>query len=236
MARKKRKDEVEEPKYEFVPPDFDEKAFLEKDIRGTKSLIVATFLGVLAGVLAFALTGISIYLGLIVIIACAVALKYLISLLKIAPDGVDWKTLVGSIAIIFLLSLGIWIVMLNPPFSDQIPPEITANAIYFDSGTGWARYVSDGSTPIFSGNQVNITVTVRDNDAVNSVTINVHLAGQAGAFHSMNATAVKGVFETGSVAYTTGSSNSAYVYTINVTDKVGHLTTISSSFTINPST
>jgi hypothetical protein len=234
MARKKRKDEVEEPKYEFVPPDFDEKAFLEKDIRGTKSLIIATFLGILAGVLAFALTGISVYLGLIVIIACAVGLKYLISLLKIAPDGVDWKTLVGNIAIIFLLSLGIWIVMLNPPFSDQIAPEITANAIYFNSGTGWTKYVSDGTTPIYSGNQVNITVTVRDNDKVNSITINVHLSSQTGTFHSMNATAVKGVYETGSVTYNTGASNSAYIYTINVTDRTGRLTPKSSSFTINP--
>ncbi len=234
MARKKRKDEVEEPKYEFVPPDFDEKAFLEKDIKGTKSLIVATFLGILAGVLAFALTGISIYLGLVVIIACAIGLKYLITLLKIEPSGVDKKTLLGNILIIFLLSLGIWIVMLNPPFSDQIAPEITSTAIYFNSGSGWTKYVNDGATPIHSGNQVNITVTVRDNDKVNSVTINVHLSGGTGTFNAMNATTAKGAYETGPVTYTTGASNSAYAYTINVTDKVGHLTPAFGSFTINP--
>ncbi len=234
MARKKRKDEVEEPKYEFVPPDFDEKAFLEKDIKGTKSLIVATFLGILAGVLAFALTGISIYLGIIVIIACAIGLKYLIPFLKIEPSGVDKKTLLGNILIIFLLSLGIWIVMLNPPFSDQIAPEITSTAIYFNSGSSWTKYVNDGVTPIHSGNQVNITVTVRDNDKVNSVTINVHLSGGTGTFKAMNATTMKGVYETGSVTYTTGASNSAYVYTLNVTDNNGHLTQASGSFTINP--
>ncbi len=50
----------------------------------------------------------------------------------------------------------------------------------------------------------------------------------------MNATAVKGVYETGSVTYNTGASNSAYIYTINVTDRTGRLTPKSSSFTINP--
>ncbi len=232
MARKKRKDEVEEPKYEFVPPDFDEKAFLEKDIKGTKSLIVATFLGILAGVLAFALTGISILLGAVVIIACAVSLKYLIPILRIDSQGVDKKTLVGNIAIIFLLSLGIWIVMLNPPFSDQIPPEITSRAIYFNSGSGWTKYVSDGATPIYSGNQVNITITVRDNDAVNSVSISVHLSGNPDNFVPMNAMAVKGVYDRIST-YTTGAVAS-YIYSIRVTDRVGHLTTVSDSFTINP--
>jgi hypothetical protein len=222
MARKKRKDEVEEPKYEFVPPDFDEKAFLEKDIRGTKSLILATFLGILAGVLAFAFTNISVLLGGIIIIACAIGLKYLIPLLKIEKGEVDKKTLIGNIAIILLLSLGIWIVMLNPPFSDQIPPEITSKEIYFD-----------GATPIYSGNQVNITVTVRDNDLVNSVSISVHLAGNPDNFVPMNTTTVKGEYDRIGT-YTTGASNSAYIYTIKVTDKVGHITTVSDSFTINP--
>jgi len=234
MARKKRKDEVEEPKYEFVPPDFDEKAFLEKDIRGTKTLILATFLGIVGGVLAFALTDVSILLGGIVIIASAAGLKFLIPILKIETEGVEKKTLIGNIVIILLLSLGIWIVMLNPPFSDQIPPEITSKAIYFNSGSVWAIYVNDGATPIYSGNQVNITVTVRDNDAVNSVSISVHLSGNPDNFVPMNTTTVKGVYDRIST-YTTGASNSAYIYTINVTDKAGHLTTLSGSFTINPS-
>jgi hypothetical protein len=233
MARKKRKDEVEEPKYEFVPPDFDEKAFLEKDIKGTKSLIVATFLGILAGVLAFALTGISIILGAVVIIACAAGLRYLIPLFGIDKEGVDKKTLLGNILIIFLLSLGIWIVMLNPPFSDQIAPEITSRAIWFDSGSGLTRYTSDGLTPIYSGNPVNITASVRDNDNVNSVSISVHVSGGSDSFVPMNATTVKGVYDYKGT-YTTGASDSAYIYTIKATDKTGHETIVSGSFTINP--
>ncbi len=233
MARKKRKDEVEEPKYEFVPPDFDEKAFLEKDIKGTKSLIVATFLGILAGVLAYALTDVSIILGFIVILACAIGLKFLIPVLRIDSEGIDKKTLAGNIAIILLLSLGIWIVMLNPPFSDQIAPEITSKTIYFDSGTGWAKYVNDGVSPIHSGDQVNITIAVRDNDKLNNVSITVHLSSGADNFVPMNATSVKGVYDHKAV-YTTGATNSVYVYIIRATDMAGHLTTASGSFTINP--
>ena len=233
MARKKRKDEVEEPKYEFVPPDFDEKAFLEKDIKGTKALIVATFLGILVGVLAFALTDISVLLGGLIIIACAVGLKYILPFLRIDTEGMEKKTIFGNIIIILLLGLGIWVVMLNPPFSDQIAPEITSKAIYFDSGSGWTKYVSDGSTPIFSGNQVNITVNVRDNDIVNSVTISVHLSGSPDSYVPMSETSVKGAYDHLST-YTTGASSSTYIYTINVTDKAGHLTSVPGTFTINP--
>jgi hypothetical protein len=194
---------------------------------------LATFLGILAGVLAFALTNISVLLGGIVIIASAVGLKFLIPILRISTEGVDWKTLIPNIFIILLLSLGIWIVMLNPPFSDQIPPEITNHAIYFNSGSGWTKYVGDSTTPIHSGDQVNITVTVRDNDAVKSVSISVHLSGDPDNFVPMNITAVKGVYDRISI-YTTGASNSDYSYTIKATDNAGHLSTQVDHFIINP--
>ena len=53
VAKKRRKEEEKvEEKYEFKPPDFDEKAFLEKDIVATKTLFVSSLVAVVLGIIA----------------------------------------------------------------------------------------------------------------------------------------------------------------------------------------
>lgn len=52
MAKKRRiiEKEVEE-EYEFIPPEFDEKEFILKDIYGTKVLMAVALLSVIIGIL-----------------------------------------------------------------------------------------------------------------------------------------------------------------------------------------
>jgi citrate synthase len=52
VARKKRKDEKEAEEYEWIPPEFDEKAFLQKDMVGTKALMYSAVVAILFGALA----------------------------------------------------------------------------------------------------------------------------------------------------------------------------------------
>jgi uncharacterized membrane-anchored protein len=116
MARKRRKDEKEE-EYEWVPPEFDEKAFLLKDIVGTRALMYTAVIGLVFGVAA-ALVGAAAtnYVGAIVYLAGGALLTYMYKLLKVKTEDLDKKSLIGNIALYFLLALGIWILLMNEPF------------------------------------------------------------------------------------------------------------------------
>jgi uncharacterized membrane-anchored protein len=117
MARKKRKDEKEE-EYEWVPPEFDEKAFLLKDIVGTKALMFTAIMAIVFGIVSFAVGAvINNYVGFLAYLAGAIALNYSYKFLNINRADIDKKTMIGNVALYFLLALGIWIVLMNPPFS-----------------------------------------------------------------------------------------------------------------------
>jgi len=126
MAKKKRRGSEEpEDTYEFVPPEFDEREFLLKDIYGTKVLIVVSLLAVLVGVVAACLqsiinsgtTLVQAAPGLLLIMLVIVGLKQFLTLLKFRVDLMDQKMLIGNYILFFFLALGIWIVLLNDPFS-----------------------------------------------------------------------------------------------------------------------
>ena len=241
MAKKKRKEEQEaEQKYEFVPPDFDEKGFLENDIKGTKALMISSIVGILAGIIAYSLTGVSIYLGLIIIIVCAVALRYIYPLVKIDYAKLEKKTLAGNYVMLFLLGLGIWIILLNAPFSDNQDPQILSPTeanprISFLQDGDWITYVSAGATPIGDGDLTNITVIVRDNGRIASVQIEVHASGTSpGAFVDMQSTDTYGIYEHTTTYSAIGGSATQYLYTVNVTDGVGHMVSASGSFSVVP--
>ena len=116
MARKKRKEE-KEPEYEWVPPEFDEKAFLVKDIVGTKALMLTALIAVAFGVAA-ALVGnaAGVIVGLIIYLVGAVTLNYALRYMKVSTTDIDKKTMIGNLALYMLLALGIWILLLNKPF------------------------------------------------------------------------------------------------------------------------
>lgn len=236
MAKKKRKDEKEEePKYDFVPPDFDEKGFLEKDIKGTKTLAISTVVAIIAGVVAFATTGISIFLGIALIIACIIALRWIYPLFKIDPASVEKKTMAGNYVLLFLLALGIWIILLNSPFSDNQDPQIMDHYVMFEHNGVWKEYVNTGTTPISDGDLTNITVLARDNGRIASVQVEVHASGQSpGAFVDMQPTSTYGKYEHTSTYSAIGGTVTQYLYTIKVTDGVGRTTTVSGSFSIVP--
>ncbi|MCL1984052.1 MAG: hypothetical protein FWG58_01480 [Methanomassiliicoccaceae archaeon] len=121
MAKKRRRESNEpEETYEFVPPEFDEKEFLLKDLYGTKVLIVVTALAVVVGILAACLhKALPDYwwIGMLLMILALLAMKQLLILLKFRADLLEQKTMIGNYMLFFFLSLGIWIILLNAPFA-----------------------------------------------------------------------------------------------------------------------
>ena len=121
MAKKRRRTtEKAEETYEFVPPEFDEKEFLLKDLYGTKVFMVVLLLAVIVGILASCIQKFANdfwWLGLLLIILAMISFKQLLSLLKFRAELVEQKTLIGNYIMFLFLSLGIWILLLNPPFA-----------------------------------------------------------------------------------------------------------------------
>jgi hypothetical protein len=120
MAQKKRKEEEKkEAQYEFVPPSFDEKDFLEKDIRATKVTLLSTvwalIFGIAAGFSSMYISNTN-YAGLLLLIVGLYLLKYFLQLAKIDTKEIDKKGWLGNYAMFFFLFLGTWIMLLNPPF------------------------------------------------------------------------------------------------------------------------
>jgi hypothetical protein len=234
MAKKKRKEEEkQEEKYEWTPPDFDEKGFLEKDMRGTKALFIASLLGLVLGIIAYLVTGFSPYLGIVVVFGGALMLRFLFPLFKMEFASLEKKTLAGNYILLIFLALGVWIILLNPPFSDQIPPEVMQQNTYFEHGGTVHLYQGTG-TPITAGDLTNITVNARDNGKIASVQIEVHAAGAAtGAYQDMQSTSTYGRYEYKNT-YTASSPSTQYQFTIKVTDGAGHTTTSTGTFLVVP--
>jgi hypothetical protein len=117
MAQKKRKEEEKkEPQYEFVPPDFDEKDFLEKDIVGTKITMLTFVWGLIFGVLAGVTNPISPLVGLLLLFVGLYLLKFFYRVFRIKIADIDKKGWAGNIIMFSFLFLGTWIMLLNPPF------------------------------------------------------------------------------------------------------------------------
>jgi uncharacterized membrane protein len=121
MAKKRRLVEKEkEDEYEFVPPEFDEKEFILKDLYGTKILLVVALLSIVIGILCScvqrAFPDFGLYLGLLLLFLSTAALKPILKLLRFDSDLIDQKTMIGNYIMFLLLGLGVWILFVNPPF------------------------------------------------------------------------------------------------------------------------
>ena len=123
MAKKRRiiEKKAQEEEYEFVPPEFDEEEFIRKDLYGTRVLMVVVVFSVIIGILAScvqkAFTDAGLILGLLLVFLGVAAIKPLLRLVRFDPDLLERKTMVGNYILYLLLGFGIWILLLNPPFS-----------------------------------------------------------------------------------------------------------------------
>ena len=122
MAKKRRIIEKEaQEEYEFVPPEFDEEEFIRKDLYGTKVLLVVACFSIIIGILCSCLqlsfsdkTG--LWLGLLLLFLGIAAIKPMLRLFRFDPELLERKSMVGNYIMYLLLGLGIWILMINPPF------------------------------------------------------------------------------------------------------------------------
>lgn len=184
MAKKRKKEKEAEDKYEFVPPEFDEKQFLMDEMKSTKRLLLIVGYGVLFGVLAAIVTIMerSGYFGLVLFLIGIVFLRYYLSTLKVDVSKLTKKNWAESAMYFFFTFLAIWLIAVNPPFFDNVSPEIKNVSI---------SVVYSGSTLLYNYSMIekewksssNVSVTAALSYAKahgTGVNISAHVADSSG--------------------------------------------------------
>lgn len=129
----KRKKEKEEPN--FAIPEFDEGAYMRKEVEGAKAAVICVILaipvaGVLYGLAVLGLAVVAFFLG----IALTFSLPRIFGLLKVLPwpkvntstfERRDW---LGHGSTFFFSWFAFWILLLNAPFVDLTDPVIGVSA------------------------------------------------------------------------------------------------------------
>ena len=195
MAKKRKKQPPKEEEYEFVPPSFDEKEFLRKELRDTRTVFLtigyAVAFGLAAGFISYvstALVGAAFLLGIVGILS----LKYVYPLLRVDTSEFKKKNWAGSVAWFFLTFLAVWVLMFNFPIADFADPDISDIVVWVERGDNLTaieyKYVkSEGDyiwVPLYNEDlstviraaadyTLNITAHVADNGKLATVMIMV---------------------------------------------------------------
>jgi len=162
MAKKRRKEEEEE----FKLPDFDETAFLRKEITGAKMILLVILLAIIAAVISYFLTlaGIAVvafFAGLAVVLL----LKYIPKVFGVDTSKLEKKDWLGYGSTYFFAWLAIWVLVMNMPFSDVTSPELT---VFVNN-----NQVTPGAIDVgVPGFPVNITAKATDNAGISDVWMN----------------------------------------------------------------
>lgn len=195
MAKKRKKDKEDAEEYEFMPPEFDEKEFLKKeltDIRvGLITVVFAIVLGVIAALISIAndeLVIVAFFVG----IAGIAVLKQFYAIVKIDTSEFKKKNWAGNIATLFFTFLAIWVLLLNMPFSDHASPVVENVIVWVNDGTktvgieykfvestgvyDWVsmdpdNYTADNVVHASASYTINITARVTDNGKLSTVMI-----------------------------------------------------------------
>ncbi len=170
VARKKRKKEEE---FQFKVPEFDQAAFMRKEIEGAKAAVITVGYALLISLGSYylALRGVG-YLAALLGFAALYGLKYLYPIVKLDTVKFDKKIWAGNGAIFLFAWLAFWVLLLNPPFLDISPPSIQIVEV----PGAVPEILSPGAQAILSlgGNSsIEIRVQVLDNIRVAKVEITV---------------------------------------------------------------
>ena len=123
MAKKKKiSSGPAEPEYEFLPPDFDEKEYIYKDIYGTRVTVIVAVLAIIVGICAGCLQTLlaanswAWLVGLLLVIVVLIGMKPFFKLIHYDLELIESKSMLGMYGLYILLVIGVWILAINPPF------------------------------------------------------------------------------------------------------------------------
>ncbi len=173
MAHKKRKEDAED---DFELPKFDEAEFMRADIQGTRASIATILWAVPSAVIAFLIT---VYanapvLALGVGLLLMVSLRRVLPLLRIDTKAFKVRDWLGHSSTFFFSWLAFWILLMNPPFGDFTPPQITSVSV-----NGTLVQGGDVNIPTANWTTLMVNATAGDNAGLGGVSLVV--SGNASA-------------------------------------------------------
>jgi len=174
MAKKRKK----EPKEAFKVPEFDEAEFMENEMEISKTGIITVLYAIPIAIVSFGLTIIGLAgIGFIIGFFCIFTLRYLYEKLGINLKGFEKKTWLGNGALMFFSWLLIWVLLLNPPFSDVSKPSIRNVELWVQDDGNWSRTILQASggnyqpVDVTMGKAIKLKINATDNVAIGSVGI-----------------------------------------------------------------
>lgn len=119
-----------EEDYEFIPPDFDEDAFIHKELVSFRTTLILFLWAIVAAAVSWgafaamggARTGWLVGIGIAAVFF--LGLKRLFSLLKVDIKHFGKREWLGTAALYFFTWLSFFIIAINPPVSDFAPPRV----------------------------------------------------------------------------------------------------------------
>ncbi len=140
MARRKRKEED----VVFTPPEFDDVAYMQKEIENAKIAVVVIAWAVVGAIIAFVLWEyVHPVVGFLVGLAAFGALYFLLPALGLPIHGFKRRDWFSQGTIYFFSWLAFWIIILNAPFGDHTAPVVTFMSV--------AGYNQVGGPPVGTG-------------------------------------------------------------------------------------
>jgi len=174
----KRRKEKEEP--DFALPEFDEGAYMRKEVEGAKAAVVTVILavpvaGLLYGLAVWGLAIVAFFLGL----ALTFALPRLFRMLEFLPwpkvdtskfERRDW---LGHGSTFLFSWLAFWILLLNAPFVDLTNPVIGVTAFAGVATVGMQAGDVTNTLDQLNSTSVRFNVTILENVGVAEATITI---------------------------------------------------------------
>jgi hypothetical protein len=218
LARKKRK--KKEP-FEFKAPDFDEVAFMKREVEGAKAamITIAYAFAVALGSWALTLAGVASIGGLLGL-AAVYGLRYLYPIAGVDLSRFDWKLWAGNGAIHLFAWFAFWVLLLNPPFLDVAPPAIHNLAV---PGGDPVNIFADGQPSRLSleGTSFQVLANVTDNQQLVDVRMRVFVGESEQQSGQMTPTG-SGAEWIFTVTGAEPGRTITYTLTVEAVDRAGH--------------
>src|SRR3989475_13095960 len=125
MARRKRKED--EP--DWVPPEFDEVGYMRQEIQGAHAAIATIGWAVVGAVVALLLYAVLPVLAFFAGIAVGFGTYFVFPPIGLKTAGVKRRDWVGHAVTHLFIWLGIWMLLLNPPFSVHTDPTVQSLSV-----------------------------------------------------------------------------------------------------------